>query len=287
MGYLPYDITLKAILWIVTICFLAVNGTLLINKMLKTPREKKFKRDFYLAYSIFCFSCIGLGLFFILSDFERNAFGESELYFRFLSIAYTFGNISLISIIFVGEKEIVNTKYIFSYATAFTIVINVIFLIFFPNLVLIIRYINYILISTETGVALLVYFYLSRKTTGELRKMSIITLIALIILVFAFILQTDFLISRGLVLPYFSQILLIIGLTLLTYEIIRKEGLDVLEMISNHKMTTIQKDFMEIIKKFDWKENDREEFIKDLLGSTPSEREKILYDMMYKFLLPE
>lgn len=287
MGYLPYDITLKAFLWIVTVCFLAVNGTLLINKMLKTPREKKFKRDFYLAYSIFCFSWIGLVLFFVLSDFERDAFGESELYFRFLSIAYTFGNISLISIIFVGEKEIVKTKYIFSYATAFTIVINVIFLIFSPNLVLIIRYINYILISTETGVALLVYFYLSRKTTGELRTMAIITLIALIIVAFAFILQTDFLISSGLVLPYFSQILLIIGLTLLTYEIIRKEGLNVLEMISNHKLTTIQNDFIEIIEKFDWKENDREEFIKDLLGLIPSEREKILDDMMHKFLLPE
>jgi hypothetical protein len=287
MGYLPYDITPKAILWIVTVCFLAVNGTLLINKMLKTPKEKKLKRDFYSAFAIFCFSCIGLGLFFILSDFERDAFGESELYFRFLSIAYTFGYISLISIIFVGEKEIVNTKYIFSYATACTIAINVIFLIFLPNLVLIIRYANYVLISIETGIALFVYFYLSEKTTGELRTIAIITLIALIIITVAFILQTDFLISSGLVSPYISQILLIIGLTLFTYEIIRKEGLDVLEMISNHRMTTIQKDCMEIIEKFDWKENDREEFIRDLLGLTPSEREKILQEMMNKFLLPE
>ncbi|MFX0083879.1 MAG: hypothetical protein ACFE94_19175 [Candidatus Hodarchaeota archaeon] len=287
MGYLPYDITLKAILWIVTACYLVVNGTLLINKMLKTPKEKKVKRDFYLAFSIFCFSCIGLGLFFTLSDFERDVFGESELYFRFLSIAYIFGYISLISIIFVGEKEIVNTKYIFSYATTITIAINVIFLIFFPDLVLIIRYVNYVLISIETGVALLVYLYLSRKTAGELRKMAIVTLIALIIVAVAFILQTDFLISSGLVSPYFSQILFIIGITLFTYEIIRKEGLDVLEMISNHKLTTIQKDFMEIIEKFDWTENDREEFIKDLLGLTPSEREKILYDMVYKFLSTE
>jgi hypothetical protein len=287
MGYLPYDITLKAILWIVTICFLAVNGILLINKMLKTPKEKKFKRDFYLAYTIFCFSCIGLGLFFILSDFERDVFGESELYFRFLSIAYTFGYISLIFIIYVGEKEIINTKYIFTYATTCTITINVIFLIFLPNLVLFIRYFNYILISIETGVALFVYFYLSRKTTGELRRMAIITLTALIIIVVAFILQTDFLISSGLVSPYISQFLLIIGLTLFTYEIIRKEGLDVLEMISNHKMTTIQKDFMEIIEKFEWKENDREEFIRDLLSLIPSEREKILQEMTYKFLLPE
>ncbi|MHA2127608.1 MAG: hypothetical protein ACXADW_21115 [Candidatus Hodarchaeales archaeon] len=287
MGYLPYDITLKAILWIVTVCFLAVNGTLLLNKMLKTPKEKKFKRDFYLAFSLFCFLCIGLGIFFILSDFERDVFGESELYFRFLSIAYTFGYISLISIIFVGEREIVNTKYIFSYATALTIVINVIFLIFFPNLVLVIRYVNYVLFSIETGVAILVYSYLSRKTTGELRKMAIITLLAFIIVVIAFVLQTDFLLSRGLVSPYISQFLLIIGLTLFTYEIIRKEGLDVLEMISNHKLTTLQKDFIEIIEKFEWKGNDQEEFIHDLLGLTPSEREKILYDMRHKFLLHE
>ncbi|MHA2010085.1 MAG: hypothetical protein ACW980_22445 [Promethearchaeota archaeon] len=287
MGYLPYDITLKAILWIVTVCFLAVNGTLLLNKMLKTPKEKKFKRDFYLAFSLFCFLCIGLGIFFILSDFERDVFGESELYFRFLSIAYTFGYISLISIIFVGEREIVNTKYIFSYATALTIVINVIFLIFFPNLVLVIRYVNYVLFSIETGVAILVYSYLSRKTTGELRKMAIITLLAFITVVIAFVLQTDFLLSRGLVSPYISQFLLIIGLTLFTYEIIRKEGLDVLEMISNHKLTTLQKDFIEIIEKFEWKGNDQEEFIHDLLGLTPSEREKILYDMRHKFLLHE
>jgi hypothetical protein len=287
MGYLPYDITLKAILWIVTVCFLAVNGTLLLNKMLKTPKEKKFKRDFYLAFSLFCFLCIGLGIFFILSDFERDVFGESELYFRFLSIAYTFGYISLISIIFVGEREIVNTKYIFSYATALTIVINVIFLIFFPNLVLVIRYVNYVLFSIETAVAILVYSYLSRKTTGELRKMAIITLLAFIIVVIAFVLQTDFLLSRGLVSPYISQFLLIIGLTLFTYEIIRKEGLDVLEMISNHKLTTLQKDFIEIIEKFEWKGNDQEEFIHDLLGLTPSEREKILYDMRHKFLLHE
>ncbi|MHA2130428.1 MAG: hypothetical protein ACW99L_10685, partial [Promethearchaeota archaeon] len=129
--------------------------------------------------------------------------------------------------------------------------------------------------------------YLSRKTTGELRKMAIITLLAFIIVVIAFVLQTDFLLSRGLVSPYISQFLLIIGLTLFTYEIIRKEGLDVLEMISNHKLTTLQKDFIEIIEKFEWKGNDQEEFIHDLLGLTPSEREKILYDMRHKFLLHE
>jgi hypothetical protein len=277
MGFLPYDITLKATLWIATMCFLAIDGILFVIKASKVKQERKLKRDIFRALAIFCFSCI----------VERNSFGESELYFRFLGIAYTFAGLALQYLIVVGEREIINTKYAISFTNLFVITINIIFLIFFPNLVRIIRYINYILVGIEVGIIFIIYLYLIKKYTGELRKIALLTLIALSLISSAYVLQTDYLISTGLISPYFSQVFFIIGLTLLAYEIIQKEGLDLLELIAKHKMTTLSKDFWEIIDQFGWKQKEKVEFIKDMIGLTPHEREKILKDMLTKFKRPE
>jgi hypothetical protein len=283
MGYLPYDITLKAIFWIATMCFLTIDGILFIKKASKVSKENKLKRDLLHALAIFFFLSIGVGLFFILSDFERDVFGESELYYRLLVIAYLFGNAAFLIIILVGEKQIIKTRYIISFITSIIIGINIVLLIFFPDLVPLARYLNYGLFGSEIGILLLIYIYLIKKTSGDFKKTAIITFIGIAIAASASIIGADFFISSGLIQPYFSPILFIIGLTICTYEVIRKEALDLLEMLAKHKMTTLSMDFWEKIDKLDWDDKDKKDFVKDMLGLIPRDRDKMINDILKKY----
>jgi len=283
MGYLPYDVQLKASFWIATMCFLAFDGILFVIKSFKTPKEKVLHRDLYRALGIFFFLCIGVGLFFILSDFERDIYGESELYFRLLLISYIFGNLAFLTIIFTAEKRIINTRYCLSFVTLLMVGVNIVFLTFFPHLTVIIRYVNYGVNGTEIAILLLAYLYLIKKTSGELRRIAIITLTGIAIASSAVLLQSDFLISSGLISPYISPIFFIVGLGLFTYETLRKQGLDILDMLAKHKMTTLSKDFWDIIEQFEWKGTEKKQFVKDMLGLTPYDREELLRNMLNKF----
>ena len=55
--------------------------------------------------------------------------------------------------------------------------------------------------------------------------------------------------------------------------------------ILNHKLniTTLSEEFWKKIEQFEWQEDEKEEFINDMLGLAPECREKFIDDMLNKF----
>lgn len=52
--------------------------------------------------------------------------------------------------------------------------------------------------------------------------------------------------------------------------------------LSNSSITAISEDFMDKLNIFNWEENEKEDFIKEMLSLTPGERQKILNEMIKK-----
>ena len=106
MGYLPYDVGLKTMVWIPVIIYLAVIGTFFLIKTIRAPKEVPSQKAVFRAMTLFIYLYIGTRLFFMLSDFERDPFGETPLYIRFVAFAYICGIVGFISFVYVGEKYI-------------------------------------------------------------------------------------------------------------------------------------------------------------------------------------
>jgi len=285
MGYLPYDVTLKAFFWIITICFLALDGLLFLIKASKISKKDKLQKELFRALSFFLFLNIGVGLFFILSDFERNIFGTTDLYYRLLASAYIFAMAAFLAPLYIAEREITNpiTKFLLSIVTLIVIGINIVFLIFFPNLIPIIRYIDYCLWGAEVVILFLAYMYIIKESSGDLKKIAILTLIGFGVAACAAILQIDIFISTGLIAPYYSPILFTIGLIFFAYIFLKMEALDVIEMVVRQIYTTISEDFWENLEKLDLIEISKEEFVTDILALTPKKREEFMKMMIEKF----
>jgi len=90
-------------------------------------------------------------------------------------------------------------------------------MIFFPDVMGIVRYINYGLLYFKTGILFLLYMYVFKKTSGKVRKNSLITMIGLAIMSSAAILEMDYLITEGIVMPYYSPLLFALSATIFTY----------------------------------------------------------------------
>lgn len=90
-------------------------------------------------------------------------------------------------------------------------------MIFFPALMAIVRYLNYALLYSELAVIIIIYIYLVINTTGDVRKKSMLTLIALIVMILATILELDILLTTGITQPYYSPIIFAIGVTIFAY----------------------------------------------------------------------
>ena len=211
MGYLPYDLTIKTIAWIVVMVYLIIIGILFIIKHRKASKEVKF----HIAVALFFFLYVVARVFFILSDYERDVHNISLLYYRFVAISYVCFVIAFLGIIYVFEKYITN-RYIIIYIVIPILTINIV-MIFFPDFMGIVRYINYGLLYFETGILFLLYIYVFRKTSGRVRKNSLITIIGLVIMSAAAILEMDYLITEGIVMPYYSPIFFAIGATIFAY----------------------------------------------------------------------
>lgn len=220
MGHLPYDLAIKTTAWIIVMIYLVIIATLLIIKLLKL--EEKSQKAMHRAYGLFLYLYPVARLFFIFSDYERDANAETLLYYRFVAIAYIFLIIGFLNIIFLAEKYIIKrSKYIITSSIPIVLAINV-FIIFNPNLMPIVRYINYALLYFEVGLLLIIYLYLAIKTSGKLRTESLLIVSALLIMVIASILDSDALISSGLILPYYSPILIGFGATIFAYAQLKK-----------------------------------------------------------------
>ncbi len=214
---LPYNVNLKTTVWVIVMGYLAIIGIFFLYKASKSSEEVISQKAMLRSIGLFFLLYLAVRFFFILSDYERNANGESLLYFRYVAISYIFQIIAFINIIYVFEKYIIKrTRYMMSISILIVLGINVI-IIFFPLYMSTARYINYGLLYTEVAILVLLFLYLAIKTPGELRKNAIFTMIGLIILVAASFLDSDFLITAGIVQPYYSPIVYAIGATIFAY----------------------------------------------------------------------
>ena len=213
---LPYDVNLKAMFWIVTMVYLGFIGSFFVIKSVKT-KENKPLSEMFRALAILFYMYIFTRLFYILSDYERDANNLSLQYYRYLAMAYICTILALLSIIFVLEKYvIVRVKHSITYIVLIILGVNVI-MIFFPALMAIVRYLNYALLYSELAVIIIIYIYLVINTTGDVRKKSMLTLIALIVMILATILELDILLTTGITQPYYSPIIFAIGVTIFAY----------------------------------------------------------------------
>jgi len=218
MGYLLYDVGLKTTAWIIAMCFIGVIGTLFIIKAIKTSKEIPSQREMFRSIGLFFYLYIVSRFFFILSDYERDPYGETDLYFQFVALSYISSIIGFLLLIYIGEKYIFKPgKFFMTYIILVFLVINIIILVFFPSLFAIGRYINYGLFYMEGAIMFLIYLYLITKTSGQLRKNAIRSLVGLSIMAMAMILETDFLLSEGITQPYYSPIFFSIGAIIFAY----------------------------------------------------------------------
>ncbi|MFO8017088.1 MAG: hypothetical protein R6U96_00490 [Promethearchaeia archaeon] len=217
MGHLNYDLGLKTTFWIIVICYLTILATLFVRKSFKSE-EISSQKNLNRAIAIFFYMYVIARILFIFSDFERDPNGQTALYFQFVAASYVFNVVGFLALIIVGEKYLFKPgKFVMSYILGGALVFNIVLLIFFPQLFTIARYINYVIFYTEVGILILLFLFLIRKTPGKLRKNSIFSLIGLIVMSVASILESDALVSEGIVQPYYSPFLFAIGITIFAY----------------------------------------------------------------------
>ena len=64
-----------------------------------------------------------------------------------------------------------------------------------------------------------------------------------------------------------------------------ENGLEKIASLGDLNITTISPDFWEKIDLFDWNENEREEFIREMLSLPPKERQEIFNDIKKKSMM--
>ena len=216
MGYLLYDLRVKTISWIIAIIYLAILGIIFLRRMSKVDKEMKSVRILYRSIAFFFFLYIGNRIFFILSDFERDAFGTTDFHYQLVNIGYIFTELVFINLLYYGEKfAIKKTKFALSYITGAIIIIEAI-LVVNPEYFLIVRALTYGLTYTLLILVILLFLRLRSQSTGDLKKNFTITLMGLIIIALAALLETDALLSTGAIPPYLTPILFAIGATIIT-----------------------------------------------------------------------
>ncbi len=236
-GCLPYDPTIKFYSWIFAIIYTAVIGFLFFIKMLRISKENKSQKEMFRSIGLFFYFYIGVRVCFLFSDFERNLHCESIAYFQFVFLAYIFGVSAFLSIVNFGEKYIITrTKKKITYMIIICIIVDAVIIIFLPTIVNLsnqqfnwtlkqtatyIRYFNYGIQYFTGGIIFLIYLYLIVKSTGRIRRNSIITVVGLGIAVIASFLEIDVLLSTGIMPPYLSPIIFCIGITVFAFAYLR------------------------------------------------------------------
>jgi len=222
MGYLPYDLTVKAISWIIVMIYCGIFGTIFLVKAIKATKEVKFQRNMYRTISIILFLYVVIRVFFLLSDFERDANSDTLLYYQFVVISYITTAIAFLNIIYFLESTVLRkTKHAISYIIIIMIIIDVSILILFNEYIQMVRYFNYALSYTEVGLILLVYLYLTVKSTGKLRQNSFLSLLGLALAGVASFLEMDALLMTGAIPAWLSPTIFAIGITIFAYSYIR------------------------------------------------------------------
>ena len=216
---LPYDVNIKTILWIPVMVYLAIIGTIFVRKMKKAPKEIASQKAMYRGMAFVFYLYIGVRIFFMLSDYERvrpdyPLTGDTNLYFQFVALSYVCAITAFINLIYAFEKYIIRkTKFLMTTVFVILLCVNIV-LLFFPSLMQTMRYINYVPLYIELGTLFLLYLYLAKKTSGKLRRNTLIAIVGLLLMAAAAILESEFLSATGLILPYYSPLMFAIGATI-------------------------------------------------------------------------
>ncbi len=234
---LPYDPTIKLYAWIIAIVYIGAIGIMFFFKMLKVSKEIKSQKEMFRSIGFFLYCYIGVRIFFLFSDLERNINCESLVYFQLVFLGYICSTLAFLNIVHFGEKYILTkTKMKITYIVSVCLIIDALIVIFLPNIVafgksqygltlleiaIIIRYFNYAVQYGTGSTLLLLYIYLAIKSTGKLRINALITLTGLVIATIASLLETDALLSSGNIPPYLSPIIFCIGITIFAFAYLR------------------------------------------------------------------
>lgn len=242
MGCLPYDLTLKVVSWIIVIIYCGIIGVFFLTKRAKASKEITSQRLMFLSIAIFFFFFMGTRLLFILSDFERDMNCETVLYYQYVFGGYVCGIFAFLSITNFGETYLIKgTKHLLTIGIVIGLVIDIFIVIFFPVIVLTtiqgltgteyqqalisvasgIRLFNYAIQYIEIGIILILYLYLTVKSTGSLRKNCLITLLGLAISSISAFLETDAILSSGLIPPFISPAIFTVGVTVFALAYLR------------------------------------------------------------------
>lgn len=243
MGCLSYDLFPKFISWLIVIIYTSIIGILFLVKMSKA-KEIKSQKEMFRSIAIFLFLFMGLRVFFLLSDFERDANCESILYFQYVFMGYVCSVSAFLSLLMFGEKYLIKgTKHVPTIIILIGVVIDLIMVFTFPlivntiasnspstpiedvikNVGTLVRYFNYFINYMSIGIILILYLYLIAKSTGGLRRNSIITVIGLAISSLSALLESDAILSSGLIPPYISPVLFALGITIFAFAYLKAE----------------------------------------------------------------
>jgi hypothetical protein len=216
---LPYDVNIKSMLWIPVMVYLAVIGTIFLIKSKRASKEIASQKAMYRGMAFIFYMYIGVRLFFMLSDYTRVSpgyptTGDTDLYFQFVALSYVCAITAFINMIYAFEKYIIRkSKFIMTIVFVILLFVNI-FLLFVPSLMQTMRYINYVPLYIEIGTLFLLYLYLAKKTSGKLRRNSLIAIVGLIFMAVAAVLESENLSASGLILPYYSPLMFAIGATI-------------------------------------------------------------------------
>ncbi len=240
MGYLPYDITIKTIFWGIVSLYMVLMGTLFLIKISNIKTKVRSQKALYRAVSVFFYFYAIARLFFIFSDYERDLKGTTILYYQYVAISYIFSHFGFLNIMYVGEKYLIKPgKFLIVYIAASVIMTDIIMVMFFPNLIAVLRYLNYGMVYSEVAIVILIFIYLFKETSGNLRKNAFFASLGLIIMTLGTILEIDALISAGIILPYYTPIIYAIGVTIYGTTILKSVEIEKIDELPNNFTKTI------------------------------------------------
>ncbi len=169
------------------------------------------------AFSFFIVFFILQRVSFILSDYVRYSSGKTDLYSRLVIFGYIFLIIGFLNLIYILEKNVIQkSRFIISIIIVVFFGINIVML-FFPGFLGLVRILNYIISYSEVFLLLLIYIYVMIKTTGTPRKKAIITFVGLLLMMIGAILDSEALLTSGIVSYAYDPILTAIGASLFAY----------------------------------------------------------------------
>lgn len=212
-----YYAEISLILWFVATGLMFLSTIILIIKSIKI--ENRSPKLVYLAYGIF-YIFFGLTrILYIVAVYNPDS------YDFFTTLGYITQNLSMISILYVLETHIVkSTKKIFLIITIIVFVISLITLIGVVSREIALT-IGFILLPFSGGAILILYLYVSIKSTGALRKSAIGLFLGSLMMYTAHIMDSEMFI--GLTYPIIPLILeitaviMIFGVIIFTFSQVR------------------------------------------------------------------